>query len=68
MVKSVILAILLLFGLSTVPAAAADTGSDSTQAEKPKDKAPEGGSEGAKKEEKKKDGDKKGGDEPSCEN
>ena len=66
MFKQVTLAMLLLFGLSTLPAVAADAGSEGTQAEQPKDKAPEGGADGEKKTEEKK-GDKKGGDEPNCE-
>jgi hypothetical protein len=67
MFKQVTLAMLLLFGLSTLPAVAADAPSEGTQAETPKDKAPEGGAEGEKKKEEKKSGDKKGGEEPNCE-
>lgn len=67
MFKQVTLAMLLLFGLSTLPAVAADAGSEGAQAEKPKDQAPAGGADGEKKKEEKKSGDKKGGEEPNCE-
>lgn len=66
MFKQFTLAIMLLFGLSTLPAAAADAPGEGTQAEKPKDQAPDGGAEGEKKKEEKQ-GDNKGGEEPNCE-
>lgn len=77
MSKRLTLAILLFFALGTLSALAhepqgkiqlAENDNDGTRIETPNAKAPESGTEGAKKTQKTKDGDKKGDDDPSCEN